>query len=337
MLRHALIFVGFGGGLICLIFLALARLGNRQHIGLIELLDTFALYAFVLDLSGVALAATLLRSRLLLGLLIVGGLFFWQQFGHPLLPKPEPAMANGPGLRVLTYNKLFTNHDARPLAELAHQSGPDVIVVEESTDGYAQDLKRSLGDEYAFSVEGDGSAIFSRLPILATRAFRLWSGGYGLHQVRLVVGERTVLLYSVHLHSPQLSSRGLDGRLFPLAWGMGGIVRDQELELLIAEMSGALEPFILAGDFNTAAGSRSYRHFPSDWRDAFGERGDGLGHTWPTYRSIRDGTLIINSPLVRIDYVLSGRGVVPDRAWVPWVDGSDHLPVVADLYLPHAY
>jgi vancomycin resistance protein VanJ len=335
MLRRALTIFTFTGGLFWLLLLVVARVGTRPRPWPIELLDTFALYGFAPFLA-LVLIAPLLRSRLLLGLLAAAGLLFWHQFGQALLPKPVPAAASGVQVRILAYNKFFDNRDARPLAELVLSVVPDVVVVEELTGGYADGLARLLGGRYPFSVAGDGSGIFSRLPILDPRAFRLRTGGYGLHHVRLVVGDRPVSLFSVHLRSPQLRTEELEEALPPLVRGFGAPARELELERLIDEVAAVPDPFILAGDFNIPAGSRPYRRFPTRWRDAFGERGSGFGHTWPTGRSAWGGRLAVPFPLVRIDYVLSSPELVPERAWVPWIDGSDHLPVVAELQLSAA-
>jgi endonuclease/exonuclease/phosphatase family metal-dependent hydrolase len=103
---------------------------------------------------------------------------------------------------------------------------------------------------------------------------------------------------------------------------------------LIAETANLREPYILAGDFNLAAGSRPHRQLPDDWHDAFGEQGWGFGHTFPTRIANWNRRLSIHIPLVRIDYILSSPDLAPVRAWVPNLKGSDHLPVFADLRLP---
>ncbi len=49
----------------------------------------------------------------------------------------------------------------------------------------------------------------------------------------------------------------------------------------------------------------------------------GHGYTYPA-----------EDPNARLDYVLHSQDVVPRAAAVLSTDGSDHLPVIADLALP---
>src|SRR5687768_16407331 len=139
MLRRLLAYTVFLAGLAWLVLLAVARSGEVRRPWPIELLDTFALYAFM-PFVVVALLAVGLRSRLLLGLVVAAGLLFAQQFGPPLLPRPTLSMPDAPTIRVLTYNVLWTNRDAGPLAELVAAERPDLIVLQELSRPYAEDL-----------------------------------------------------------------------------------------------------------------------------------------------------------------------------------------------------
>ena len=330
-----LVFLFATGWLLLLVFV---RWGDRPRPWPIELLDTFWLGALALLLA-LGPLALLLRSRALLGLLLATWLVFAQQYGHLFLPSPVIAAPEGPGFRLLTYNVLGTKNDARGLVELARAEQPDVIVLQELTTSFAEDLQRQLGDSYPYRATtdlgptNDGGGVLSRVPIIESKPFRISDDGNAFQRLRLRINDRTVTLFNVHTESPQLRTRNPPGLIPPIVRGFGSPDRDAELDWLIHETAGLLEPYILAGDFNLAAGSRPYRHFPARWHDAFAERGQGFGHTFPTRYSLWSGRIRVTAPVVRIDYILTSPDLSASRAWVPWADGSDHLPVMAELHL----
>lgn len=339
LLRQLVVALVLVPGLLWLGLLAFIRFANGPRLWWLDLLDTFALYAFA-PFAGVLLAAAIFRSRAL-GLLAAGaGLLFLVEFGSALLPRTPPTEASGPHLKVLTYNVRSPNSDPEPLLEVVRAERPDVIVLQELTTRYAERLRARVGDEYPyFMVAGietanDGGGVYSRLPILAHEAFRLTDEGNVHQRLRLRTEAGEVWLVNVHLLSPQLERRRVRGRLPMLPLDFHDALRDEELDRLVAVVRTLDGPFVLAGDFNMAAGSRPSRQLPGSWRDAFREAGEGFGHTFPAGMTVLRGKLPISFPLVRIDYVITSAELVPRSARVPRISGSDHLPVVVDLALP---
>lgn len=326
-------------GLLWLGLLTFIRFADAPRLWWLDLLDTFALYAFA-PFAGVLLAAGLFRSRALGLLAASAGLLFLVEFGSALLPGTPPTEASGPHLKVLTYNLRSPNSDPEPLLEVVRTEQPDVIVLQELTARYAERLRARVGDEYPyFMVAGietanDGGGVYSRLPILAHEAFRLTDEGNVLQRLRLRTEAGEVWLVNVHLLSPQLERRRVRGRLPMLPLDFHDELRDEELRRLVAVVGNLDGPFVLAGDFNMAAGSRPSRQLPNSWRDAFREAGEGFGHTFPVGMSVPRWRLPITFPLVRIDYVITSPELTPRYARVPRMPGSDHFPVVADLALP---
>jgi len=325
-------------GVLWLVLLAFARVADAPRLWWLDLIDTFALYGFA-PFVGVLLVAALLRSRALAVLAALAGLLFVTQFGRALLPRPEPARASGPHLTVLTYNLRSPNGNPDPLVQLVRERQPDVIVLQELTTRYAERLTAQIGDAYpSFVVAGiesanDGGGIFSRVPILDHAAFRFTDEGNVFQRARLRTDAGDVWLVNVHLVSPRLEARRIRGGLpIPLDFHEDG--RDDDLARLVAEVEALDGPFILAGDFNSAAGSRPNRVFPATWRDAYREAGEGFGHTFPSGIGLARGRLNVTFPLIRIDYVLTSHDLTPRYATVPRIAGSDHLPVFADVELP---
>lgn len=331
----------------CLLGLLLvARLTDRVIAMPIEMLDMFALYAF-LPFLGVALAALVLWSRALAMLSLVVLLFFGQQFGGPVLSKlaiPSRAAAamagraDQPKLRVLTMNlhSQYTVQDS--LLTLIRETQPDVVLLQEANTWYVKELEGLVGKAYPFSATVGletahaGSITLSRLPLLDRQALRPTPWGNYMHRVLLSTGSGEVWLYNVHLANP-IGDERHDGR-FSMLRRYNSTFRDGELQWLIQETASLDKPFIVAGDFNIAAGSRPYRAFPAFWRDAFATAGEGFGHTFPSPLHEGDGRFAIPIPLIRIDYILTSRQIQAVDAWTEETVGADHFAVLSDLELP---
>lgn len=324
-----------------LLVLVGVRLGDRPRPWPIELLDTLWLEALA-PLVALGPLALLLRSRALAGLLIAAALLFGQQYGRLFLPSPASAAPAGPSVRLLTYNVLGAYNDPRGLVAVAASEQPDVIVVQELTRPFADDLLRQLGNDYPYRAmtrigrTNDGGGVFSRVPIRDAQVFEVVEDGNEFQRLRLEIDGRSVTLFNVHAESPRLRTRNPPGPIPPIVRGFGSPGREQELQWLIRETAKLDGPYILAGDFNLSAGSRPYRQFPDAWHDAFAERGQGFGLTFPTRYHTWGGRISVGLPLVRIDYILHSDGLTTGRAWVPRAEGSDHLPVMAELYLTGA-
>ncbi|MCC6179037.1 MAG: endonuclease/exonuclease/phosphatase family protein [Chloroflexi bacterium] len=330
-----------------LALLLAARIGTWSRAWQLDLLDTFALLAFA-PFVGVALAAAMLRSRTLAILAAASLAFFAQQFGGQVLgallgPLPMPPAPSVQGdrtrVRILTYNIRSPNSDPEPLLAVIRAARPDVIAIQELTRGYADRLTAAIDADYPFvATAGLGEAhaasgTWSRLPILDREAFQPSPETNIMHRVRLSTGRQDFWLYNVHLASPWLERERLSGRI-AVPSSFETWMRDDDLAWLIRLTRDADRPYVLAGDFNTAAGSRPYRSFPPDWRDAFGETGRGFGDTFPTRVRLFRDRLTFDVSLVRIDYVLASTEIEPHGAWIERIQGSDHEPVIADVALP---
>ena len=87
-------------------------------------------------------------------------------------------------------------------------------------------------------------------------------------------------------------------------------------------IGSAQEPVVLVGDLNARPDTPEIDAITEDLVDAWAEAGVGHGYTYST-----------ESPHARLDYVLHSNDVTPRTAAVLSTDGSDHLPVIADLAL----
>jgi len=94
-------------------------------------------------------------------------------------------------------------------------------------------------------------------------------------------------------------------------------------------VAGLSENTIVAGDFNMPVESSIYQHVWGGYRNAFSSAGIGYGWTQRA-RAKRLATSIG----IRIDHILTGKGVVTRNCEVGPDIGSDHLPLLADIEVP---
>jgi len=350
-LRRAIVTLTALGSLALLAALAVARLTPFTGWWPVEALDTFALYAFAPFLV-LPVLALLFWSRALTILTIIVLAFFGQQFGTQTLgavgllaPAAVTAQESRPRVRILTLNLHSPNSDPTQYVPLIRELKPDVIMLQEVTAAFERAFDRVLGNEYPYSVRAgtdtahQGAGTWSRLPLAEREVLRPTSvvdddhENNTMHRVRLLAAPgQDVWLYNVHLANP---AAGKEGRRMQIM-GLDSSERNDELAWLIRETANLQRPYILAGDFNSAAGSYPHRHFPTVWRDAFGEAGRGFGHTFPSPSTVggRLRTFSALLPMLRIDYVLTSPVLEPVRAWTERVPGTDHMAVVADVALP---
>ena len=154
-----------------------------------------------------------------------------------------------------------------------------------------------------------GNAILSDAPIRGWRNTLLPRTG-NLEQRGLLEALVTVRRVPVRVFTTQLQHNSRQERIAQIA-----AVREV--------ISTAQEPVVLVGDLNARPGTPEIDDITEDLVDAWAEAGVGHGYTYST-----------ENPHARLDYVVHSKDVPPRAAAVLSTEGSDHLPVVADLALP---
>jgi endonuclease/exonuclease/phosphatase family metal-dependent hydrolase len=127
-----------------------------------------------------------------------------------------------------------------------------------------------------------------------------------------------VTLVSVHTQAP-IHPRDI------VPWQSGFA----DLGGLAATAAAAGRPIVLAGDWNATTGNRPFRRLLRDHHlvDAHLAVGRGRARTWPAHRSPLP-------PLLLLDHVVVGGGIMVRSVHERPAPGSDHLAVVADLGIP---
>jgi endonuclease/exonuclease/phosphatase (EEP) superfamily protein YafD len=231
-----------------------------------------------------------------------------------VLDGPEPALANGRALHVLTVNLAYGHADPRAVVALADRYDADLVSLQEMTPGAVAALDRAgFAGRYPHRVldarqGAQGSGLLARHPLTDPR--RPQGMRMAMPEATLrVPGAAPVRVKAIHPVPP------LGDDIAVWRDAMRGLPR--------ATPDGGLR--MLVGDFNATLDHDELRDLlDSGYVDAADAVGGGLQGTYPSRRRVR----------IAIDHVLVDRRVRVTDARVRYVPGSDHRAVTAAMLLP---
>jgi endonuclease/exonuclease/phosphatase (EEP) superfamily protein YafD len=257
---------------------------------------------------------------------------FW--VAGPLMGFSFPAPSSGPPegavrLTVMTYNVGFARKDPAGVADEIRRAGADVVLLQDAGGVLDGPVGEALPGP---TVLHQGQFVLSsRFPVLDLEYRALGSDGAAgsYHRYRLLMEGTEVTVANVHLLTPR------DGLNAVRQRGASGIreIREnvaerlRQAETLARELTAEEGPVIVAGDLNAPPQSLVQRPFRrARFRNAFSDAGFGYGYTYG--HALRPG-----HSFVRIDHILASPHWGFDRCRTGDHAGSDHRPVIADLYL----
>ena len=268
------------------------------------------------------------RWSVLLQICLIAIGLYW--FAAPGMYRPVEPPA-GATFSVVTFNVQGSNHELSQATDWLLQAAPDLIVLQETAEGYDQRLA-PLYEVYAHEDHIEGSArVFSRNAILE-REILIIEDEPGRSALRLLINHdgRELAVYAIHFTLPLNPRAQFD----PDAdIGLEALLRYDErrrnaqIRRFLNIVRGETRPFIVAGDFNMSDASLIYDELAALMGDAWRAAGVGAGRTWPVAEAI--GLPRVIHPVLRIDYIWHSAALRPTTAAVGDRIGSDHLPVSA--------
>ncbi len=207
-------------------------------------------------------------------------------------------------------------------------------------------IKKELNYPYFyFSYDEDGgdhyfsSIIFSRFPIIDTG--KIYYPKPTLPDVLLhadiKLGNDTIRIYTTHLQSVQFRKadydkiekiKNQDDNLIGNTRSIFSKIkrassyRSIQANIVKKEINESPYPFLISGDFNDVPNSYTYFTIKENLKDAFLEKGFGIGRTYSAL-----------SPTLRIDYILASNSFSVKQFKRLVRDYSDHYLLVADFDL----
>lgn len=239
-------------------------------------------------------------------------------------------------IRVMTYNikDYITLDRAHGLAEVAAEVGrhhPDIVVMQDARrlaehPGAVQSI---LGNRQAYLF--GQYVVASRFPIRDCGRREMPFRGEAHTYVSCTVTAEGMEfeIVTTHLLTPRsgLSAIRHNPVLGLREWRQNVSDRLTQAETMARALRSQPRPVIVAGDFNAPSTSLVVRALLDEGlRDAFSVAGVGYGHTW-------GHSLRFRFSFLRIDHILAGPEFRVADCFVGGALGSEHRPVIADLYL----
>ena len=298
------------------------------------------------------LGAAIGRNRAVVIMGLIAALIWWHSVRGLVGVHWPGGDADPPGaIRLLSYNVMgLGRHGPNPKARLKIldrilQSPNDILCLQEFGT-YVGREKPFVPQELVAYLQRHGfhafipkpkrsyPAILSRYPIVATRELYIpqyTSEGNGVVYADLDTSDGPLRVYSVHVGTlvPLMEARRRirqtkQGTLIGVEVRMAKAKRDQVV-LLLDSLRRSPHPTIVCGDFNEPPFGFVYQKLRQRLRNAFEEKGWGIGGT-------------SNKPkarLMRIDNIFVSPDIEVERfQTLHEVNDSDHFPIRAVVRLP---
>lgn len=236
--------------------------------------------------------------------------------GQP--PRPPGAVTVG----AMTLNTLGGRADAAQIVATVRSHHIGILVLTEMTDaGLAELERRGITRELPHHVAvtaatGSATVVFTRTPIIGSEPIATSAGGLA---VTTLVRSRPVVVLAAHPATPERIA----------AWRSG-----------LAEVAAAARresADLVIGDLNATIDHRPFRDLLADGRYRDGAELANVG--WePTFPAnwIRRILGIPLPTMVQLDHILVRDDGGASSLRTVRVDGTDHLGVFADIWLPAA-
>ncbi|MGL5074808.1 MAG: endonuclease/exonuclease/phosphatase family protein, partial [Waterburya sp.] len=219
----------------------------------------------------------------------------------------------------ISYNVLWDNKNYKKAIALINQEQPDIAVFQEAITPWAKQLS-VLKANYPYHIGAKKLEIevYSKLP-LANTEIKLYGTYRGLVISDLKISDNHQIKFIATHAYPQLyyGHEGWQIRNDHLENGIGKYVKNLE------------QSVIITGDLNVSMWSPFYRSLIK--RSSLHNARQGFG-ILPTQSGISPQFAILSAP---IDHCLISSDIQVKNFRLGQHIGSDHLPIIADLFIPH--
>lgn len=244
----------------------------------------------------------------------------------------------------------------RQMLDIINEYEPDIacfqeMVAEDSTiknHGHVDEFLEKLNFKdyfYSYNVKEDfwgyahfGIIIFSKYPIVNKQTVGFYPNDYNsiFQYVDIVKGEDTIRVFNIHLQSLRFSKENLkyidkptvededkalrESKNIIAKFKKGFLKREIQADRIRTEINKSPYPVIVTGDFNDVPNSYAYHTIGAGMKNAFVEKGSGLGRTFSGI-----------SPVLRIDNIFVDNRMDVLQFNLVKKKLSDHFPIMADV------
>ena len=301
-------------------FILIIRVWAGDRYLFIRLANYFMPWFFFILVPGFFIA--ILTHRTALAIIFTLPIVYISYSYLPLfLPRSSEAIANTPLLTVMSYNVWRENKNITKISDVIKFGKPDIILFQELN----ADIVHPLMNRVNLSLNPKSILYFVYEPKLMQAVVSIYPMAH-VHPL-----QKHSRVQKVLIESP-------DGliTLFNVHFRRCGNweQRQNRIAAFMAEEIGPTKgPIIAGGDFNTTDKTNAYDRVSGHLTNAHRMSGKGFGFTYPSNKLKIKSLSFSFIPLVRIDHIFYNDYFSALHAeTISDPGGSDHLPVVADLY-----
>jgi endonuclease/exonuclease/phosphatase (EEP) superfamily protein YafD len=257
-----------------------------------------------------------------------------------LVPRNHPPIGSAKKITVAALNVQYYAHGVNEVMDGILSLGADVALLSENnlTDSLYSLVKRKIAPMQLYMGHRNSTAILSRYPVVDFKEIELPSYEESLsgsndindlsrHSHRSFV-HALLNVDGNYIHVVSISfiaGRPKNNTIWEnLRWGKYLLAMQmQEVDVFTAFLRGLYGPIIFGGDLNAPPLSKPMRKIQRIATDAY-----LADHFWGDY------TFRTELPTMRLDYLFCMNNVEPNRSRRPYLTVSDHLPIVADFWIP---
>lgn len=232
----------------------------------------------------------------------------------PYYAAPRPASAPGAvRFRLMHANVFCSNEDYAALTAVVAEERPDVLVLQEFTERWAERLQ-ALHAQYPYSKVaprpgGSGMALFSRHPLEEAEVLSLDATSHLAILARVNVDGVPLTVLALHPPTPMRPDKFAS--------------RNEQFARAASIMKEAQGRKLIVGDFNTTMWSPYFTELVRESGLSDARRGFGLRPSWPEP---------VPTPFqIPIDHCLVGAGMAVEAIRTGARTGSDHRPLIVDV------
>jgi endonuclease/exonuclease/phosphatase (EEP) superfamily protein YafD len=220
-------------------------------------------------------------------------------------------------LRLMHANVLGGNKDFAALTAVVEEEHPDVLVLQEFTEWWQEQLRYPLGSLYPYAKlaprqGGSGMALFSRYPLEGAEVLTLDASSHLAILARVNVEGIPLTVLALHPPTPMRRDKFAN--------------RNEQFIRAASILRETQGPKVLIGDLNTTMWSPYFSDLVTESGLNNARQGFGLMPSWP---------VPLPTPLqIPIDHCLVGGSVTVEEIRTGRRTGSDHRPLVVEVSIP---
>jgi len=284
----------------------------------------------ILNIVFVFLWILKLKPHFLLSLAMIA--IGYKQLSYFFATHHNNSVLNKDSIKLISYNIrqlnslkwIKSNHVKQDICNFINKENPDLVCFQEYRT--AQKLNLRLKHYIHHKATSSGLAIYSKYPILNSGFIDFKNSSNNSLFIDVKINKTITRVYNIHLQSFSVNTSYDYTEKTKLNYlydrmKIGFKKQSVQVKTLKKHIKQSPYPVILMGDFNSTAFSWNYNQFKKDFKDAYVEKGFGLGKSYDFLFPFRIDYFFIDPKIEVVNYKTFN------------IKLSDHYPIMTKIII----